>query len=63
VDCAVGTTPCLEPSDDHGFTIDEAEVIYWATCPRCAGATAEPPRPPSAMSTPTTQSRAPQGKD
>jgi Fur family ferric uptake transcriptional regulator len=37
VDCAVGEAPCLDPSDDHGFTIDEAEVIYWATCPECAG--------------------------
>ena len=37
VDCAVGEAPCLAPSNDHGFTIDEAEVIYWATCPECAG--------------------------
>jgi Fur family ferric uptake transcriptional regulator len=35
VDCAVGETPCLEPSDDHGFVIDEAEVTYWALCPEC----------------------------
>ena len=35
VDCAVGSTPCLEPSDDHGFVIDEAEVTYWAVCPEC----------------------------
>ena len=35
VDCAVGATPCLEASDDEGFTIDEAEVIYWGTCPAC----------------------------
>ena len=35
VDCAVGSTPCLEPSDDHGFVIDEAEVTYWALCPEC----------------------------
>ncbi len=35
VDCAVGTTPCLTASDDHGFTIDEAEVTYWARCPDC----------------------------
>ena len=32
VDCAVGTTPCLTASDDHGFAIDEAEVIYWGLC-------------------------------
>jgi Fe2+ or Zn2+ uptake regulation protein len=36
VDCAVGDTPCLTASDDHGFTIDEAEVIYWGTCPSCS---------------------------
>ncbi len=35
VDCAVDATPCLTASDDHGFTIDEAEVIYWGTCPGC----------------------------
>jgi Fur family transcriptional regulator, stress-responsive regulator len=35
VDCAVGQTPCLEPSDDRGFVIDEAEVTYWALCPQC----------------------------
>jgi Fur family ferric uptake transcriptional regulator len=38
VDCAVGETPCLSASDAHGFTIDEAEVIYWGLCPECAGA-------------------------
>jgi Fur family transcriptional regulator, stress-responsive regulator len=36
VDCAVGTTPCLTASDDHGFTIDEAEVVYWGLCPGCS---------------------------
>ena len=36
VDCAVGFTPCLTASDDHGFTIDEAEVIYWGHCPSCS---------------------------
>ena len=35
VDCAVGTTPCLTAADDLGFTVDEAEVIYWGTCPAC----------------------------
>jgi len=35
VDCAVGDTPCLTASETHGFTIDEAEVIYWGTCPSC----------------------------
>jgi Fur family ferric uptake transcriptional regulator len=36
VDCAVDETPCLIASDDHGFVIDEAEVIYWGVCPACA---------------------------
>jgi Fur family transcriptional regulator, stress-responsive regulator len=35
VDCAVGEIPCLTASDDHGFVVDEAEVIYWGTCPAC----------------------------
>lgn len=38
VDCATGTTPCLTASDDHGFAIDEAEVIYWGRCPNCLAA-------------------------
>ncbi len=38
VDCAVGHTPCLTASDDHGFTVDEAEVFYWGTCPTCSTA-------------------------
>jgi len=37
-DCAVGAAPCLTASDDHGFTIDEAEVIYWGQCADCAKA-------------------------
>jgi len=36
VACAVGEAPCLTPSDDHGFSIDEAEVIYWGVCPDCS---------------------------
>lgn len=35
VDCAVGEMPCLTASHDHGFVIDEAEVIYWGRCPTC----------------------------
>ena len=38
VDCAVGEAPCLTASDDHGFAIDEAEVIYWGLCPDCSTA-------------------------
>jgi Fur family ferric uptake transcriptional regulator len=39
VDCAVGETPCLTAANDHGFTIDEAEVTYWGRCPDCIAGT------------------------
>jgi len=39
VDCAHGSAPCLTASDDHGFSIDEAEVTYWGTCPDCSAST------------------------
>jgi len=35
IDCAVGEAPCLNVSGTSGFQIDEAEVIYWGTCPDC----------------------------
>lgn len=35
IDCAVGSRPCLVAHDDHGFDIDEAEVVYWGRCPKC----------------------------
>jgi Fur family transcriptional regulator, stress-responsive regulator len=38
VDCAVGTAPCLTAADTAGYVIDEAEVIYWGTCPKCLAA-------------------------
>lgn len=40
VDCAIGEAPCLTASHDGGFDVDEAEVIYWGRCPRCAAASA-----------------------
>ena len=45
VDCATGEAPCLHASEDHGFAIDEAEVVYWGRCPDClaAATTAETP--------------------
>lgn len=43
VDCAVGAAPCMAASDDHGYHIDETEVVHWGVCPACAAA----PRPPS----------------
>jgi Fur family ferric uptake transcriptional regulator len=39
VDCTVGAAPCLEPSADHGFVVDEAEVIFWGVCPQCQNET------------------------
>ncbi|WUJ56483.1 transcriptional repressor [Kribbella sp. NBC_00382] len=36
VDCAHGSAPCLTASDDHGYVIDEAEVVYWGLCPTCS---------------------------
>ena len=35
VDCAVGEAPCLAASEDHGFAVHEAEVVWWGTCPTC----------------------------
>jgi Fe2+ or Zn2+ uptake regulation protein len=35
VDCVVGHAPCLTAAHDSGFLIDEAEVVYWGTCPDC----------------------------
>lgn len=46
VDCAVGDTPCLNAEEDSGFVIDEAEVVFWGTCPDCL---AEEPKNPDAQ--------------
>jgi len=35
IDCAVGTAPCLDPSDAGGFAIDEAEITFWGLSPKC----------------------------
>lgn len=51
VDCAVGHAPCLTAADNSGFTIEEAEVIYWGRCPACVAAF----DPESATSAPTSQ--------
>ena len=44
VDCAVGHAPCLTASDDAGFSIDEAEVVYWGRCPTCSSRPTTPQR-------------------
>lgn len=41
-DCAIGTAPCLVPSDDAGYQIDEAEVVYWGRCPDCLASAEHP---------------------
>jgi Fe2+ or Zn2+ uptake regulation protein len=35
VDCATGETPCLEPADDAGYLVDEADVTFWGFCSDC----------------------------
>lgn len=41
VDYTVGEAPCLTASVDSGYRIDEAEVIFWGTCPDCLAKRAE----------------------
>jgi Fe2+ or Zn2+ uptake regulation protein len=45
VDCATGAAPCLTPSDTAGFTVDEAEVVFWGRCPSCANNSPAHPSP------------------
>jgi Fe2+ or Zn2+ uptake regulation protein len=47
VDCTIGAAPCLTPSDDAGFDIDEAEVVFWGRCRSCTAASAPTPAPRS----------------
>lgn len=44
IDCEVGEAPCAVPEDNHGYSIDEAEVVYWGLCPQCRAAEATGPR-------------------
>jgi Fe2+ or Zn2+ uptake regulation protein len=43
-----------DPSDDGGFVVDEAEVVYWGLCPSCAAgrSPASPDRPRAERGTP-----------
>jgi Fe2+ or Zn2+ uptake regulation protein len=43
VDCAVGAAPCLTAAANSGYQVDEAEVIFWGTCPKCLSAKADSP--------------------
>ena len=45
VDCAVGHAPCLTAAQNSGFKIDEAEVVYWGTCPDCLKASTAASQP------------------
>jgi Fur family transcriptional regulator, stress-responsive regulator len=45
VDCADDRAPCLTASDDQGYVVDEAEVVYWGTCPDCTTAFTNQPVP------------------
>ena len=49
VDCATGAAPCLTPSADSGFVIDEAEVLFWGRCPSCAAGRPPAPSPRTAQ--------------
>jgi Fur family ferric uptake transcriptional regulator len=31
----MGEAPCLDPSQSHGYEVDEAEVTFWGLCPNC----------------------------
>ncbi|MBX3096341.1 MAG: transcriptional repressor [Fimbriimonadaceae bacterium] len=39
IDCVVGAAPCLEPDQNHGYVIDEAEIVFWGLCPECQSQT------------------------
>ncbi|RBP62366.1 Fur family ferric uptake transcriptional regulator [Brevibacterium sanguinis] len=51
VDCTIGRAPCLTPSHEHGFAVEQAEVTFWGVCPDCAESSsdADPVRSPSAV--------------
>ena len=35
VDCVIGASPCLTPSNFNGFIISAAEVNFWGLCSEC----------------------------
>jgi Fe2+ or Zn2+ uptake regulation protein len=35
VACVIGQAPCLKPDQDAGFKVEQADVIFWGTCPEC----------------------------
>ena len=38
VDCVIGESPCLTPSNMDGFAVQLAEVTFWGTCAACQAA-------------------------
>ncbi len=40
VDCVIGESPCLTPSNMDGFTVQVAEVTFWGLCANCQAAKA-----------------------
>ena len=48
VDCTTQRAPCLVPSDAAGFSVDEAEVVFWGLCPDCQTFPAAPASAPPA---------------
>ncbi|WP_343318338.1 Fur family transcriptional regulator [Arthrobacter sp. TMP15] len=35
VDCVIGASPCLTPSNVNGFAIQSAEITFWGLCSKC----------------------------
>ncbi|POH57625.1 Fur family transcriptional regulator [Arthrobacter glacialis] len=35
VDCVVGESPCLTPSNMNGFAVQTAEITFWGLCSQC----------------------------
>jgi Fe2+ or Zn2+ uptake regulation protein len=35
VDCVVGESPCLTPSNMNGFAVQTAEITFWGLCSTC----------------------------
>ena len=35
VPCPVGTVPCMVPVEDHGFLVEQADVIFRGICVQC----------------------------
>ncbi|WP_210593958.1 Fur family transcriptional regulator [Streptomyces sp. GESEQ-35] len=40
VDCTIGAAPCLDPVENKGFAVDEAEITWWGLCEECQDHTA-----------------------